>query len=176
MGATLTDAGLQAGLNYRKVVFPRVKHLLSVFPEADTTTRFLDLVDLQGINHILRWNHPDKPKRVYDIALLLSAEKIETEEALAEWLSQPGNRIKIQQIPGVGQKTTSYLRKLVGTPAIAVDRHLKTFASWAGVECKKPAELERAFQVAADVMGIDYCSLDHTIWSYMADLKSESLF
>ena len=40
MGATLTDTVLQAGLNYRSVVLPRVSRILDLYPNAKTTTSF----------------------------------------------------------------------------------------------------------------------------------------
>jgi hypothetical protein len=169
MGATLTDAGLQAGLNYRTVVFPRVERLLSVYPKANTTSNFLETLDMHGVNSVLAWNHPEKPRRIYDMTLLFFNENIETEQALAEWLKAKDNRMRVREIPGVGEKTVNYLRKLAGTPAIAVDRHLKTFACCAGVECKRYSDLERVFEITADVLGLDYCSLDHSIWSYVAN-------
>lgn len=44
MGATLTDAVLQAGVNYAHVVQPRVERVRSRYPEATTASAFLALL------------------------------------------------------------------------------------------------------------------------------------
>jgi hypothetical protein len=40
MGATLTDAILQQGIDYTTVVEPRVNNILTTYPEAKATTQF----------------------------------------------------------------------------------------------------------------------------------------
>ena len=40
IGALFTDTILQAGVNYKRVVWPRVKYVLETFPYADTVHSF----------------------------------------------------------------------------------------------------------------------------------------
>ena len=47
MGALLTDAVLQAGINFNTVVRPKVKRLLDTYPESDTTSRFLKTLETE---------------------------------------------------------------------------------------------------------------------------------
>lgn len=168
VGATLSDAGLQAGINYRTVVAPRVNHLLTKWPKARTTSGFLVEIQTWGLNKMLSWTHPDKPRRIYEMALLLADHKVETEAELADWLENDTNRKILQKVRGVGPKTIDYLRKLVGLPAIAIDRHLRRFASWAGVPYSDYNEMEKIYRFTADLLGVDCGSLDRMIWTYMA--------
>src|SRR5947207_1421279 len=64
MGATLTDTVLQAGLNYRSVVLPRVNHILTTYPYAVTTSGFWQLACEIGPGELLRWSHPEKINRL----------------------------------------------------------------------------------------------------------------
>ena len=49
-------------------VKPRVLRLLHNFPKATTTSKFLDLIDEFGAEHLLNWKHPEKPTRLITIA------------------------------------------------------------------------------------------------------------
>src|SRR5690349_15398859 len=40
MGATITDAILQSGMRYERQVKPRVEHLRTTYPQANTTSAF----------------------------------------------------------------------------------------------------------------------------------------
>ena len=53
MGATLTDAVLQPGLNYERAVKPRVAQVLALYPEAKTTGAFKAALDVEGEAHVL---------------------------------------------------------------------------------------------------------------------------
>jgi hypothetical protein len=48
MGATISAAILQAGLNWETTVEPRIGRLRTQFPEAETTTGFLRLLTQRG--------------------------------------------------------------------------------------------------------------------------------
>lgn len=48
MGATITDAVLQAGLRYETVVWPRVQRIMELFPEAATASGFLKVLHERG--------------------------------------------------------------------------------------------------------------------------------
>ena len=53
MGATITDAVLQAGLRYETVVWPRVQHVMTI-PEAATTSGFLAVLRERGGEEVVR--------------------------------------------------------------------------------------------------------------------------
>ena len=60
MGATLTDAVLQAGVRYETVVRPRVLQLLNDHLQEKTTGAFADLLASAGGGKLLKWNGEQK--------------------------------------------------------------------------------------------------------------------
>lgn len=168
MGATLCDAILQAGLNYRTVVAPRVERVMQRWPSAIVTTRFLAMISRYGLNDVLIWKHVEKPTRIGQLAEFLAARDIETECELSEWLIVEANSESLLKVRGVGPKTVDYLKSLVGLPAVAVDRHIRTFVGWAGVGASNYNEIRQLVSDAADVLEVERNALDHAIWSYVA--------
>ena len=166
MGATLTDAGLQAGLNYNTVVMPRVKRVLSLWPGNQNTSDFLKIMDIYGYSYVLDWSHPEKPRRIVDMAKLIGTNNIESEDELGVWLSVASNKLAMLNIEGIGPKTIDYLLMLTGTPTLAIDRHLKKFANSANVNFNSYDEIKMTYHFAADLLGIDYDVMDKSIWSY----------
>ena len=72
MGATITDAVLQAGVRYETVVKPRVNNLKQNYPEAKTTTGFLNLIRKIDLSELLDWNGIEKPKRILGVIQFLA--------------------------------------------------------------------------------------------------------
>jgi len=173
MGAVLSDAGLQSGLNYRTVVYPRIDKVLRCWPEADTTSKFLQTSSKWGLDYMLNWSHPEKPRRILDMASFLVNQGIETEAELKTWLNSFKNRTFIQQVKGVGPKTVDYLYKLVGGEAIPIDRHLKNFASLAGINNSSYSDMEITFRYTADLLEMNYSAFDKMIWNYMTNKSSK---
>jgi len=168
MGATITDTILQAGLNYRTVVEPRVKNLIRDYPEAQTTTVFRELISFYGLRKMLNWNHPEKPRRIMDMIWLFSNEGLETEAMVKDWLQKPGNANLLLNLKGVGAKTVDYLKMLVGLPALAVDRHVRVLVSAAGLNYSRYEDVQRVVGLAADNLGIREDYFDRAIWSYQS--------
>jgi hypothetical protein len=168
MGATLADAGLQAGVRYETVVAPRVRRVLANWPAARTTSQFVAVADRLGMCDLLAWRHPGKPQRVRDMAGLLLRDEVQTESELSSWLSDPLNRQSLLTLHGVGPKTVDYLRKLAGQPALAVDRHLRRFALEAGVRLHGYGEAASILGLAAGMLGIDCGALDSIVWRCMS--------
>ncbi|MCY2924411.1 MAG: hypothetical protein NT031_03080 [Planctomycetota bacterium] len=168
MGGTITDTILQAGMNYRTVVQPRVQSLIDEHPEARTTTGFRNLIGFHGLRSLIRWNHPEKPRRIMDITWFLSNEGLDTEDALREWLIRPGNASLLLCLNGVGPKSVDYLKMLVGLPAVAIDRHVRVFVQAAGLRYTQYADVQQIVQLAADNLGMNRNSFDWAIWSYVS--------
>jgi hypothetical protein len=57
MGAIITDAILQASLNYDYVVKPRVRNVMEEYPQGNTTTGFLNLLTKLGNGNIQKNQH-----------------------------------------------------------------------------------------------------------------------
>lgn len=174
MGATIADCILQAGLNYRTVVEPRVRRLRREWPEAATSSGFLSILASLGGNHVLDWRHPEKPRRVMDLTCLLIERGVETEEALGRWLAVPGNGDALWSIKGVGPKTVDYLKTLVGMPCIAVDRHVRTFVKAAGLPSDRYDDVRRVVELAADKLLVNRNALDCAIWTYVASFRASA--
>jgi hypothetical protein len=167
MGAVLTDAILQAGLNYETVVLPRVQKVKSM-PEAKTTSGFLAALEQIGADRLLNWSNAEKPLRLLSITRFFQAETIETTTDLRSWLQIEENIPRLKKQRGVGDKTSDYFKILVGLSTSAIDRHIFKFLEEAGIPAQDYQEAQRLVHEAADIIGIDYSVLDHNLWQYMS--------
>jgi hypothetical protein len=170
MGATVTDSILQAGVNYRTVVEPRVKQVMQRYPEAKTSRGFLTVIERYGADCVLNWKHPEKPRRVYELTAFFVAINLETEQCLKSWLLHPNNCEKLLMLKGIGPKTIDYMKRFVGISTIAVDRHVRRFLNSAGVQRATYHEIQVVVAFAADLLRISRSSLDHAIWSYSSNM------
>lgn len=171
VGAILADAALQAGLNYRAVVKIRVDRIVHEFPEAATLSGMFHAISSIGVAEFLRWNHHTKVSRFVCLAELLRSENVDDFHQLRAWLQNPTCREKLRMIHGVGPKTVDYLCGLVGLDFIAVDRHIRTFASDAGVTEEDYDFLRTVISYAADLLGVSRRQFDASIWTYVSNLK-----
>ena len=171
MGATLTDAVLQKGLDYQKNVKPKVDYLQFNYPQAKTTSGFLRLMDEIPLPKLLKFKG-DKPDLIRKLAEFFQEEGVETQEDLAQWLKDPKNRNRLMDFGGVKEKTVDYLAILVGLPGVAVDRHLRTFLKEAGIDEDDYYTIKRVIERAAALMGLESSILDHSIWRYVSSRKN----
>lgn len=172
VGAVLADAALQAGLNYRTVVKVRVDRIVEDFPEAVTLSGTINAIAVVGVANFLRWRHHIKVSRFVCLTELLRSESVDEFDQLREWLQHPTSRVKLRAIHGIGPKTVDYLCCLVGLDFIAVDRHIRAFASDAGVTALDYDFLQIAASYAADLLGISRRHFDASIWNYVSDQKA----
>jgi hypothetical protein len=170
MGATITDSILQAGVNYRTVVEPRVRQVLRRYPEAKTSGAFLAVIERHGADCVLNWRHPEKPRRLYELTTFLVNLNLETEQALQGWLLDPYNCEQLLQLKGIGPKTIDYLKRFVGISTIAVDRHVRRFLNFAGVQRDAYDEIQQVVAFAADLLRVSRSNFDHAIWSYSSEM------
>jgi hypothetical protein len=168
MGATITDSILQAGVNYRTVVEPRVRQVLHKYPEAKTSTAFLSVIEYYGAGGVLSWRHPEKPRRVHVLTSYFVSMNVQTEACLRELLLDTGRCEELLKIKGIGPKTVDYLKRFAGISAVAVDRHLRRFIYSAGVRRAAYDEVRLVVAYAADLLRVPRCSLDHAIWTYLS--------
>jgi hypothetical protein len=172
VGAILADAALQAGLNYRTVVRVRIDRIIQDFPEAATLSGMFNAIDSIGVAEFLRWNHHTKVSRFVCLAELLRNESIDDFHQWRTWLQNPACREKLRAIHGVGPKTVDYLCGLVGLDFIAVDRHIRAFASDAGVTAADYDFLQTVISYAADLLGVSRRHFDASIWTYVSNQKA----
>jgi len=171
VGAILADATLQAGLNYRTVVKGRIDRIVRDFPEAATLSGMFDTIALVGIYNFLQWRHHTKVSRFIYLAELLRNERVDDCHQLRIWLQKPVAREKLRSINGVGPKTVDYLCGLAGLDFIAVDRHIRAFASDAGVIAVDYDFLQTVVSYAADLLGVSRRHFDASIWMYVSNQK-----
>jgi len=169
IGATLTDAVLQAGINYEKVVRPRAEHVRDAYPEARTTSGFARVIQQFGVGRVLNWGSGPKPERLQDLVSLLLQHGIETEDQLRIWLENPASLQRLCQIKGIKDKTAHYLQILVGVQTIAVDSHLFRFLTEAGVPTNTYDKAHHLIRETSTVLGVEPSILDHSIWRYMSE-------
>jgi len=168
MGAIITEAILQAGINYRNVVLPRVHRLRRDYPLARTTSAFADLLRTVGAAELLQFSG-EKLDRVEALTRFFLKERVETEADLRAWLADESNLARLREVPGVGPKTVDYLQILAGLDTSAIDRHLSGFLEEAGIAARTYEERKAVIGAAAAELGVDRAALDYGIWKYMAD-------
>ncbi|MEI6613469.1 MAG: hypothetical protein WCL37_01100 [Chrysiogenales bacterium] len=171
MGATITDAILQAGLKWSTVVKPRLDRLKNEYPEAKKTSSFQRITEEVGIKILINWKDSEKPNRIMRLTELFLKEGVETEADLKAWLGYPTNIQKLERIKGIGNKTVDYLKWLSGIPTAAVDIHLFRFLELAGIYTKDYFEAKDIINRTADLRGINRTVFDHSIWKYMSEGK-----
>lgn len=173
LGAILADSALQAGLNYRTVVKVRVDRIKALFPEAANLSGVFDLIGRGGVCDFLLWRHPVKVSRFISLAEALGEHGIEDVLLLQERLLDVGFRDRLLAINGVGPKTVDYLCCLVGLDCVAIDRHIRVFASNAGVQITDYYALKTIISYAADLLGVSRRDFDAWIWGHLSQ-KQES--
>lgn len=174
MGATISDAILQAGLKYESVVRPRIARMRSQYPEAKTTSAFLKLLSDVGAKVVLEWSDDEKPNRVLGLAKFFLAQHVETEQELKAWLAIQSNLPNLLMVRGIGPKTVDYIKILVGSQTTAVDRHVFAILSEAGLPTTNYEQARDIVNVAGDILGIERAYFDHSIWQYMSRRQSPS--
>ena len=172
MGATISDAILQAGTKYETVVRPRIERILENYTGAVTTTAFWQLLEEKGPKTVLRWNDDEKPNRVVGFTKFLLEEGIETEKELATWIASESNKTRLLNLRGIGPKTVDYIKILAGLQTVAVDLHLYAFLREAGIEAANYEDARDILNHTADIMEIERGLLDHSIWQYMSNRKN----
>lgn len=175
MGATITDVVLQAGLNYSTVVSPRVQTLIRRWPSARHTSTFASLIRRFGVKGVISWRDDEKPRRIECLTDFFLEQQIESESDCREWLLIESNLGLLREVRGIGPKSVDYLKSLVGVPAVAVDRHVRTFISWAGLTLSHYDDIRQVVCEAAEILDYGYCDLDHAIWRYVSSRSDSSV-
>lgn len=168
LGAALADAILQAGVNYETVVRRRVNRIMALFPETAVMRGISTIIFEDKTAEFLQWNHETKLVRFVRLATFLDRESVCDVETLRVWLSLPASKNALMRINGVGPKTYDYLSCLVGHDRIAVDRHVITFVSNAGVRVADYDSVQRVVSFAADLLQIRRRDFDTLIWRHIS--------
>ncbi len=164
----LADCSLQAGLNYRTVVWPRVQRIQINYPLAAKLSGVKAIVEDGQTADFLAWKHPEKLSRFAGLVALLDSDAVETISDVREWLKRARSRDRLLSVHGIGPKTYDYMCCMVGIDRIAVDRHVKSFASDAGVGVNDYEDLQAVVSYAADLLGLPRRDFDAWIWQLQA--------
>lgn len=167
MGATITDAILQAGMNYKNVVYPRILNILKKYPSYTTSCDFIILFQTIPIEEITNWRNKKKLHLICDLSWFFFEKGINNERQLSDWLNSLDNTNELLKINGIGNKTIDYLKLLSGLQAIPIDRHMFQFLKLAGVYAKTYEEASEILNKVARILNIQESNLDFQIWSYM---------
>ena len=173
MGEIIIDGILQAGLNWDKVVFPRVERFRKQYPENKTVSDFIQAVRKYGWEKVCSWTHETKLGRIRALVEFLQKQKIETVADFRKWGKTKDNLEMLRTVPGIGPKTRDYLLQRAGVPMVAVDVHLKNFMREAGVSFADYAEAAKIIAAAGKILGMNPGQIDGAIWRYMA--RSDSI-
>ena len=169
MGAMMTDAVLQAGLNWETTVRPRALRVQREYPEARTLSGFLKLLQSGDPGKVIDWKHHEKIGRLIGATQFFAEEHVDTASDLRSWLETPGNPDRLQRVRGIGKKTVDYLSMQVGIDTNAPDRHLSKFLALAAVETSGYEETRAIINQAADLLRVDRKLLDFSIWKFVSD-------
>ena len=168
IGAILVDAVFQAGLNYRSVVLPRVRAIEAHFPNLRTLSRLERLLDASEFTNALRWNHPEKPRRLRHLVRFLRKRGLDTLEDIQGWIGRSSSCAALLELKGIGPKTVDYLKKLLGIPVVAVDRHAFRLLRSLGINTRTYLEAKRVMEFAADLLNISRWAFDKLIWETLS--------
>ena len=173
IGAVLADSILQAGLNYRSVVRPRIHRILLNYPQANVINNLITIVKNGETPQFLNWEHHEKIFRFDTIVQVMYESNITDTDCLRENLGNNRFCKELQNIRGVGPKTVDYMSCLVGVESVAVDRHVRSFAKRAGIIDMNYHYLKNIFCFAADLLSISRRGFDAWIWQIESQNQSE---
>lgn len=167
-GAVVVDSVLQAGLNYKTVVYPRIISILEKYASYSDINNFLRISCILGIEKITRMNNRSKNDSIMNILWLFSKEYVNSVVDIQNWLSDNQNISRLININGIGPKTIDYMKKLVGIDSFPIDRHMVNFLKLINIELNTYVDTQNLLMNVAKTIGMNFVSLDYSIWQYMS--------
>jgi 3-methyladenine DNA glycosylase/8-oxoguanine DNA glycosylase len=113
IGAIITDAVFQAGLNYDNVVLPKVKNIFENYNEFKTVSLFLELLKSKSPENIFQNKNKAKSKTAIEVLEMFKLNQLETTDQIKAWIRKDENIPSLMTIKGVGPKTIDYLLLLL---------------------------------------------------------------
>ena len=152
-------------------VRPRVDRIAADYPTGRTTSGFLLHLHSDGPTKVLNLRSGRKLRTIVELATFLINVGVETTADLRSWLQVAGHSPLLMTVHGVGPKTVSFLKLLVGLDAIAVDRQVLRFVQEASVDLKAPELVEAILTKAGKQLGLSGADVDQLVWRSMAARK-----
>lgn len=174
LGGVIVDASLQPRTKYKTVVLPRVRKVISQWPDAAVLSGFRRRLESEDLSEFLGWRPTSRKLTVVtDLAAALHALGIETVRELADCYDggerEQQTRGALRQVTGVGPKTVDYIAILTGsTGHVAVDTHIAGFVRAAGVHGGDYHAINVLISRTASQLGCSAGALDAAIWNYMS--------
>lgn len=170
MGALIAETALQRQQKYTPTVVPRVRRLRETWPEATTSSAFLEHIERGDLEDAVDWPAGERHDQMHQTAELLRDEEIETPSQLREALA-PGSRrddlrTRLRRIRNVGPKTLDYFDILTGwTDSAAIDVRLRRATTNAGIKRADYNHLSAVIRKAAELSGWRVGDLDALLWA-----------
>lgn len=169
VGGILIDAVLQPRRSYEKVVRPRVLHVIDTYPDAATTSGFIDLIKQHDLKDVMQYQSDTRARIAHDLATDFLSHKLETVEDVRTCFQTPNAKAlligDLRRIRGVGPKTINYLGILVGDPhSFAIDTRIYKVLRAAGVPRLSYGQAEKVMRETASQLGWPVGALDATLW------------
>ena len=175
LGAVLADIILQAGLNYKTVVLPRVLYIYDNYKYANNLKGLSNSINEVGIDRFLNWKNNIKLKRFKSVLDYLNYNSIHTTTELVDHLMCYDNKEDFLSIYGIGNKTVDYFFKLMGVETIAVDRHIINFLNQANINFTSYYSAKKIVEYTADMLNISRRDIDYSIWNYMSEKSNQKV-
>ncbi|GAA4691414.1 hypothetical protein [Streptomyces youssoufiensis] len=168
MGAVICDVSFQARCRYEATLRPRLLRLQADWPDAATVQGFQRRLAVEDLAVVMSFNSPRKVATAHAVTNLLATHGVDTRDDLRAWLDDQTHRALLRTVRGVGAKSIDYVGNLVGRSQVAVDVHLRAFATQAGVSDLRYEQLRGAYEEAAALLGHDQSGLEHAVWRYQS--------
>lgn len=175
IGGVIVDAALQPRTKYKTVVLPRVRRVISQWPDAAVLSGLRSRLESEDLAEFLGWKRTSRKLTVIgDVTAMLLALEIETVRELGACYDgderEQQMRRALRRVKFVGPKTVDYIAILTGsTRHVAVDVHIAGFIRDADVHGGDYAVVSALITRAADELGCSAGALDAAIWNYMSD-------
>ncbi|XKH58397.1 hypothetical protein LG293_17375 (plasmid) [Citricoccus nitrophenolicus] len=170
MGGLIADSALQRQQKYLATVVPRVNGLIEAWPDANTTTGFLDRSAAGTLSSTVNWPEGERIVQMQATAQALAVEGVETVEQMLVRFTDESTRLPLRQalrrVPNVGAKTTDYLEILSGSEKVAaIDVRIRRATGRAGIVRTGYFYLQDVLNHAAAQRGWTVGSLDVVLWN-----------
>lgn len=176
LGAVLADIILQAGVNYKSIVFPRVLNIYKSYPDAYSLEGLLNTLSLIEISSFLQWKNEVKLSRYSSLIDFMINNNLQDSYELSDFLQKKNNQEKFLNISGIGNKTLDYFLKLMHVETIAVDRHIFNFLDKANVLYNNDYHIaKKIVEYTADIMSVSRRDIDFSIWNFMSDKNKQHI-
>lgn len=169
IGGVIVDAVLQPQRSYENLVRPRVRHVIDTYPEAATTSGFLNLLQKEDPKDVMRYQSENRARIALNLATTFQQQNLNTVEEIRTRFQTPDEKSallkNLQHIRGVGPKTANYVGILVGDPeSFAIDARIRKILRAAGIPRLSYNKTEKVIRDTAAQLGWHAGALDATLW------------